>query len=74
MVRVSTPKDKPVHAIVTYNNTGRQPAQLSINVNMIYTYDDWTISGRGAKEIKEAHDTCFRVRHDHNDDHYISGR
>ena len=61
--KVDLVQDKPVHATVMYNNTGRQPAPLSVNVNLIpYTYDDWAISGKATKDIIAAHDTCFGAK------------
>lgn len=55
-------QDKPVHAKIKYNNTGRQPTPVSINVAIFpYTYDDWAISGKAGKDITAAHDACFSV-------------
>jgi hypothetical protein len=39
--------DKPIHAQITYNNTGRQPAPVEIKSNFLpFTYDDWNFSGK----------------------------
>jgi hypothetical protein len=52
--------DKPISAKLLYNNTGRQPAPLVINVNIIpYTYEEWTVSGAATAGINAFHDSCF---------------
>jgi len=53
--------DKPIHARVTYNNTGRQPAPTYLRFSpVVFPIDEWN-NGKAFSALNDVRDKCFSV-------------